>query len=450
MDRDNQSLRSWREAQDLKDQLLHRASIGDLSDVQADAEAERLGLGRLSREPGSDEFRAEDQSHWTLPMAIAWVAYLCLDDVREWSAPYRAECFDWHWHRWRTGPDGPIKEGWHLQQRAKPTLALLGISAAFDRAEGEKALHMSIREAREALWIALREGFFTASGIGTETNRRVEIPTLEWHELVAVEGRGEVDEVWRGMRSTGYRDVLVPSVAVRGFWRRPVERVERLPPTIRPDGDGFMPLYCGAQWIATQGGTLDFPPNDPPRWRAAYAILLSAITSDKVRVVGLKGSEREVIAGHIFAGIQVDYPFEDPELNLLVGTELYLRSYPYLDEEHWRGGFDDALIQKREDKWTRLMVDKTAVRQLWPFDDDSGAVDQRTGLPGRPGKGRNLIEDELRRRAFEGRLAPSLSQEVNELLAWLRDTHSGVPRPASGTTKNNIREEYRRLKEGTK
>ena len=377
MDTDNRPSRLWEEAQSLKDGLFERAKVGEITGELADAEAIRLGLGSLSHQPGPDEFRPEAELHWTLPMAVAWIAYLDLDEVREWSAPYRAACLDWHWQRWRRGFDGPIYEGWHLEQRSKPTLSLLGISAAMDCVEGEKPLIMSIGAAQEDLWIALREGFFAASGVDTETSRRVEIPALEWRELVPVQGRGEVEEARRGMLTTGYRDILVPSVAVRGFWRKPAESVERLPPTMRPDGDGFMPLYCAAQWIASEGGALDFLPNDPPRWRAAYAELLAAITSDKVRVVGLRAGEREVIGGHIFAGIQVDYPFDDPEVDLMVGAELYLRSYPYLDEEHWRRGFDDALIQKREDKWTRLMVDKAAVRLLWPATPKKSSLSTR-------------------------------------------------------------------------
>ena len=34
-------------------------------------------------------------------MAVAWIACLDLDEVREWSANYRVECFDWRWQRWR-------------------------------------------------------------------------------------------------------------------------------------------------------------------------------------------------------------------------------------------------------------------------------------------------------------------------------------------------------------
>lgn len=163
MDTDNRPSRSWEEAQALKDALFERAKVGEITGEQADAEAIRLGLGSLSRRPGPDEFRPEAETHWTLPMAVAWIAYLDLDEVREWSVPYRAECSYWFWQRWRRGFDGPIYEGWHLEQRSRPTLSLLVTGSVFYGAKGDNGLTMSIAEAREALWIALSEGFFPAN-----------------------------------------------------------------------------------------------------------------------------------------------------------------------------------------------------------------------------------------------------------------------------------------------
>lgn len=88
---------------DQREKLFERAKYGEISGEEADGEAVRLGLSRFSSEPGPGEFRPEDLAHWTLPMAVAWIAYMDLEEVREWSAPYRAECFDWYWQRWRVG-----------------------------------------------------------------------------------------------------------------------------------------------------------------------------------------------------------------------------------------------------------------------------------------------------------------------------------------------------------
>jgi hypothetical protein len=57
--------------------------------------------------------------------------------------------------------------------------------------------------AQEALWIALREGFFVAGGIDFKTGRGVDIPALDWNELVPVQGKGESDEVRFGLLGDG-------------------------------------------------------------------------------------------------------------------------------------------------------------------------------------------------------------------------------------------------------
>ncbi len=106
-------------------------------------------------------------------MAVAWITYLDLDEVRKWSAPYRAECFDWRWQRWRVGFDGPIYEGWHLEQCHKPTLSLLSLSSIHDYVTDDKQPALPVGNAREALWVALREGAFAAIGIDSQSGRHV-------------------------------------------------------------------------------------------------------------------------------------------------------------------------------------------------------------------------------------------------------------------------------------
>ncbi len=447
MDTDKGLSRSWAETQALKDDLFERAKLGEITGEEADAEAIRLRLGSLSHRPGPDEFRPESETHWTLPMAVAWIAYLDLDSVREWSAPYREGSTYWLWRKWQLGFDGAAHEGWFLEQFSKPTLALLGIASAFDRAEGEKPMSMSVSEAQAALWVALREGFFAASGVDVVTGRRVEIRALDWHELVPVQGHGEIDEVRFGLLGIGYRDVLIPSIALRGFWHPPkLVRLE-LPDLMPPTGNGYMPLFCAAQWIATEGGKRDFDPADVEVWRPAYNALLSAMASEKLRVIGIKGGQPEPVPSHLFAGIEVDYPYADESLELMLSGNLVLRCYPYVDDEHWRKGWDDALVDRARDHWKRLMVEKGDLRSIWPFEHAVDVLpDQRTGMPGRPSKARHLIEDEFHRKAEAGELANTLTDEAEALLVWLATAHPALSRPTQTTVENNMRADYRRLK----
>lgn len=69
-----------------------------------------------------------------------------------------------------------------------------------------------------------------------------------------------------------------------------------------------------------------------------------------------------------------------------------------------------------------------------------------SGTPGRPPKSIHLIEQELRRRAEDDRLEPSLAEQARQLHQWLITNHPKAPPPTSGTIENRIRAEYRRLK----
>ncbi len=375
-------------------------------------------------------------------MAVAWIAYLDLDEVREWFVPYRTQCFDWHWQRWRRGFDGPVYEGWHLEQRSSPTLSLLGISASLDRADGDKRPKMTIGEAEKALWDGMRTDCFRASGLN-ENGRRVEIPPLEWNDLKLILGRGDREELCFDFGRVAYRELLLPAASIRGLWREPVERTLQLPPTMSPTGDGYMPLFCAVQWIATEGGAVDFDPDDESIWRRAFDKLLGAIASEKVRVVGLREGARELVPGFHFAGCVVDFPYTEASLDMILSDTIYLRSCPYVDEVHWLKNFNDALVSRHRDHWTHLMVEKGDVRQRWPF---TTTETTRTGAPGRPALSMHLIFDELERRAIAGKMLGAVGKESLELVEWLKVTHASNPRPTPKTVENQIRDRYRVLK----
>lgn len=429
---------------DQRERLFDRARVGEITGDEADAEAIQLGLGSLSSRPGPEAFRPEAMADWTLPMTLAWIVYLDLDTVRDWHAPYRAECWHWMHQKWRVGFDGPVHTGWLLEQRLPPTLSLFGTSVSVDRVDGEGPQPtMSAREARESLWAMLREGFLKASGFDLSTGRRREIPPLEWHELVPVEGHGEVDEVRHGLLGEGYRDVLLPSAPVRSYWHKKDPALDRLPDLMPPTGFGYMPLYCAAQWIATEGGQRHFDPTDVAQWRPAYRDLLEAISSEAVRIVGVSDHRTIPVPPYLFAGIRVEHPHEEMDLDTLFSDELVLRSYPYVDEEHWLKGGDDALVDRRGDRWSRLMVEKSDVRTLWQF---AATPQTSTGLPGRPALSRHLIDDELQRRGLANELEGTLREQAGVLVAWLRVTYPKHQPPKPRVVENNIRVEYHRLK----
>jgi hypothetical protein len=203
--------------------------------------------------------------------------------------------------------------------------------------------------------------------------------------------------------------------------RNVCDKQPALPETIPPTGAGYMPLYCAVQWIATEGGKRIFDPNDQSIWKAAFADLLAHLSSDQVKVIGVRKGEREPVPGHHFAACPVDYPFSHAPIELLLSEHLYLCSYTFVDEEHWTSGLDDSVRDCRGQRWSRLMVLKEDVARYWPFSEAS-----ETGAPGRPSS-MYLVEAEFNARCARGEVAPSIKKEAQFLAAWLRKTHPNKP-----------------------
>ena len=301
---------------------------------------------------------------------------------------------------------------------------------------------MTVAQAANALAIGLRNDCFTATGVDQQSGQRVPISARTWLELKWFEKDGRDELRPDSLTLSGpdrFREVVVPSVSIRGIWPARPEQLTRLPDIISPDGDGHMPLYCAAQWIATQGGTLNFAPENLSFWRPAYADLIAAIAAGKVHVFGARNGEREPVAGFNFMDCLVDYTWDSTPVNLVSSNETYLRSYAYIDAEHWRRGFDDALVSRRGVHWSRLMVKKRDVRKQWPF---SAKELSKSGAPGRP-TSMHLVMAEFERRVDQNALLTTVTEESQSLADWLADNHETAPRLTAKTIKNKIAARFR-------
>jgi hypothetical protein len=288
------------------------------------------------------------------------------------------------------------------------------------------------------------------TGINEGTGRRVPIPAEQWHDLTWFEEKGRdviSAKPGPGRNTARYSDVIVPAGAVCAQW--PATRVPQLtlPELMKPEGGGYMPLYCAAHWIATGGGSISFDPCDESVWKPAYAQLLVRIASEEVRVIGIRNGEKQPVPGFHFAGCRVSYPFVEEPFELLLSDDLYLSSFAYLDEQHWLKGHDDSLQNRRGRQWGRLMVLKSDVAKFWPFDRVGEATaPPRTGAPGRPTSS-HLVEAEFVARSARNEVKASLAEEAQVLAAWLRSEHPSSPRLTAKTIKNKLRAVYRQHKE---
>ena len=91
-----------------------------------------------------------------------------------------------------------------------------------------------------------------------------------------------------------------------------------LPLIMPPTGFGYMPLFCAAQWIATEGGKVEVDPADVEVWRAAFDQLLDRISSNEVAISGMRENVRASRSTEVaFAGCQIDFPFRTTQRGLV-------------------------------------------------------------------------------------------------------------------------------------
>lgn len=424
-----------------REDLFDELKFDRAKPAEAEAEATRRGWAPLAPEPDIAAYDPLAEQQWTFPMAMAWISMRSVDAVRLAWNKYRARYPIWRRGSWRDGPGGEVHRGWllyHLEPATSLGLELLAIVGGMEE-DGKPAV-MSVADARDALWSILQEGLLPATGVARTSGSRTLIPASEWHALEP-HFSDHRDEVGRAGGSADYVDPLLPSKGVRHLWG-PRREAVILPPLVPPEGDGYIPLGCAAQWIATEGGTIDFDPSDNTVWGPAFEQLLGAVASEKVRVVGLKSGARERVSGYHFAGCRVDYPFAESSIDLILSDTVYLRCYPYIDEEHWRNGFDDALISRHKDHWTQLMVEKGDVRERWPF---QSLAPMASGAPGRP-TSMHLVVAELDRRAGNGEMKESVVAESKDLSQWLAKVHADKPQAKPKAIETGIRARHRELR----
>ena len=405
-----------------RDDLIDDVQNGRMSPEAAEEEAARLGLPPLARVPDPDSYNPMVETWWTLVMAIAWIAWRSSRKVCEFWDTYRRECWDWHYCGVREGPDTPVQDGWFLRSREPATLSRLIQEAT------------SVEDVKAKLWKALSDNVMQATGIERPNGQeRVLIPDHEWCDLVPSERKGRTDLLVRKGQSvsgaSGYNDVMVLRQSVMALW--PLLRREEcdklLPATMTPEGPGYMPLCCAAQWIATGGGNLTFDPHYEPNWHAPYADLLARISSGEVTVTGVRDGIGGKLDPHLFASVRVAYPFSYEPFDLIVSKDLYLASCAYINEEHWRAGSDDSLQNRHGVQVARIQVLKADMVRWWPFGlveaaAETSAVAATSGAPGRPSS-MHLIQDEHRARWERGDALPGVVSEARALHDWFRIAH---------------------------
>jgi hypothetical protein len=183
----------------LRDRLFMQAQRGEITGEQAEEMAAAHGLEPFERKPELPRFDPTRKSHWTIVMAVAWIAWRDFGLVREQDRDFCSACFHWVYRK-RNGPcDGtaePVERaGYFLETRLAPTLNRLALLEQIMRAQGNvpSTAVMTIRDAVAALWQALSKDSLVAQGFDAN-GAVVNIPSREW--------------VYLRLREEGGRNVL--------------------------------------------------------------------------------------------------------------------------------------------------------------------------------------------------------------------------------------------------
>jgi hypothetical protein len=183
----------------LRDRLFMQAEHGEITGEQAEEAAAAHGLEPFETKPELPRFDPKLKSHWSIVMAVAWIARRDFEMVREQDAKFCSEYFHWIGRERKVRPqnDGePVKRlVYSLEARLAPTVSRLALLDAVSRVRGNvpSTAVMMIQEAVAELWRALSEGDLIAKGFNTK-GVVVEIPSREWAYL--------------RLREAGGRDVL--------------------------------------------------------------------------------------------------------------------------------------------------------------------------------------------------------------------------------------------------
>jgi hypothetical protein len=179
----------------LRDRLLVQAERGEITGEQAEEAAAAHCLEPFERKPELPRFDPKLKPHWSIVMAVAWIAWRDFGLVREQDPEFCSACFHWIYRKWKDPCDKtaePVERaGYFLESRLAPTVSRLALLDQILRTQGKvpSAAVMTILEAVAALWQALSKDSLIAQGFDAH-GAVVEIPSREWVYLRLREERG--------------------------------------------------------------------------------------------------------------------------------------------------------------------------------------------------------------------------------------------------------------------
>ena len=169
----------------LRDELIRRAKLGEITPDGAESKAMRAHCGPLEVRPKSLDLDPQTEDQWTLLMALVWIIERDLTAVRAVWNRARRDATEW--------VDSPLveldgteaehKKSWELKRLNPPTVG--EVDAVVEEAAGFMLPPFIVPglAARGALWASFRSGRLPAQGKRSGTSERIDIPMSYWTDL---------------------------------------------------------------------------------------------------------------------------------------------------------------------------------------------------------------------------------------------------------------------------
>jgi hypothetical protein len=433
-----------------RDILIDRVRRGEITPEQAERDAEMQGIGPLATTPYPIEFDPDEMSWWSLPMALAWIAWRSSKSVREHCAEYRENCWQWIPGSWNVPTNDTAEferiDGYELRAVGRSTVCRLSVLEIHLSAIRElpSTAEMTVSQAEKQLFAALAAGQIVAIAKNA-AGHVVDIPQREWPYLKLFEEQ-ERDVLKHDAldREPAFSEINIPRDGLKEIWPELLVEPYMIEPMMRRGNAGYVPLCSALHWIMTEGGQRVRHMEDSQSWAAAVERLSPLISTGEVQIIGkpISGGPPKEIEGHIFAGILVSQPTRH-SFEMITGDNPWINCTAYIDEQYWGKDFNDELYLHRSGSasWTHLQVRKSDILREIAMEERQ-PTPYETGAPGRP-TSMHLIRAEFRARLKRGESAGSITLEADALAQWLSQAHPRAVPVKPKTIRNQLANEFR-------
>lgn len=212
----------------LRSHLIGLAANGLLPSAEIEKLASKWGLSPIASRPAEGSCDPMGVSHWTLAMAVAWIAWRDISCVREAMDTYRSDCWEWKPFSRRFSEGGRSYEifGEELETLAPLSLSHLRGLEALGYDAWDHPMVMSIKSARETLWRYMGEGAISAAAVDDAGNH-VTVPQHQWAALELAESRSGQDYLVfsHNLTNSAYTRVAIPRTSILSIWVGAVDLV---------------------------------------------------------------------------------------------------------------------------------------------------------------------------------------------------------------------------------